>query len=205
MRKFPRRLVESLRNDITHLDLTANKIRSFEFLSAFKNLKSLVVDENINMDMESFPQIGRLELFYANKCNIEFPRSFILRVSVVFPSLKYLSMMSNPAINRSGLQTVQEERERRRRMFAIFMNPKLIHFNDKKISEDEREYSKSHHKCLGPTDCHLSRLENLPGTNELKKILPLFNVNKHRRVISLDIQENADILYERLNCIAISK
>jgi hypothetical protein len=70
MEKFPRSLVEVLRNDITHIDLSMNNIRNFEFLRGFKHLKSLIIDENDRMEIDSFPPIEKLELFYANKCEL---------------------------------------------------------------------------------------------------------------------------------------
>lgn len=204
MSKFPGRLVEILRHDITHLDLSMNNIRSFDFLRGFKNLKSLVLDGNIHMDMESLPPLDTLVLFYANKCNIEFPRSFIFRISSVFQSLKYLSMMSIPVIRRPSLRARREEQDHRMRMFAIFMNPKLIHFNDKHITEDERHHSETYHKYLGPIGCNLSKFKTLPDTDDLRKILPVFIREKTRHVLSMEAQEDADNLSEALASIVIS-
>lgn len=204
LEKFPRSLVEILRQDITHLDLSTNKIRDFDFLRGFKNLKSLIVDDNIRMDMESFPPIDTLELFYANKCNIEFPRSFIFRVSVIFPSLKYLSMMCNPVIKLSNLQHIWESKEHRLRMFAIFINPKLIHFNDKLISNDDRQHSHEFHKYLGPIDCQLSKFKTLPDTDDVRKLLPVHIREKTIEMMAMEVQDDEDELDEALADINIS-
>lgn len=204
MSKFPRSLVEVLRLDITHLDLSMNKIRNFEFLRGFKRLQSLIVDENIHMDMESFPPLDTLKLFYANKCRIQHPRSFIFRVSVVFPSLKFFSMMYNPVMKRSSLQHIWESKEHRTRMFAVFINPNLIHFNEKEITEDEREHSTSYHKYLGPVDCKLSKFKTLPDTDDLRKILPVHIREKTADILSMEAQDEVDSLEEALAAVSIS-
>lgn len=204
MEKFPRSLVEVLRNDITHLDLSVNNIRNFEFLHGFKHLKSLIVDDNIHIEVDSFPPVDTLELFYANKCNIEFPRSFINRASVVFPRLKYFSMMTNPMMKRKCLENVWKGRDHRMRMFAIFIIPQLIHYNDKEISEEEREHSKIFHKYLGPIDCKLSKFKTLPDTDDIRKILPVHIRDKTCDIISMEIQDSYDELDENLAAVRIS-
>jgi hypothetical protein len=204
MEKFPRNLVEVLRNDITYLDLSMNNIQNFAFLRGFKHLKSLIVDENIRMEIDSFPSIDSLELFYANKCNVEFPRSFIFRVSVIFPHLKYFSMMTNPMMKRACLESIWRGREHRMRMFAIFMNPNLIHYNDKEISEEDREHSKNYHKYLGPIDCNLSKFKTLPDTDDIRKILPVHILSKTNDDFSMEIQDNNDRLDENLAAFRIS-
>lgn len=204
MSKFPRSLVEVLRLDITHLDLSANKIRNFEFLRGFKCLKSLIVDENIHMDMESFPPIGTLELFYANKCRIQHPRSFIFRVSVIFPSIKFLSIMYNPVMKRPNLKHIWATKEHRVRMFAIFINPHLVHFNEKEISDNERMHSTNYHKYLGPVDCRLSKFKTLPDTDDLRKILPVHIREMTEDYLTMEAQDEADSFEEALAAVSIS-
>ena len=204
MKIFSHRLVGILRHDITHLDLSVNKIRNFEFLRGFKSLKSLVVDKNNHIDLDSIPPMNSLELFYANNCSIEYPSTFIFRVSVVFQSLKYLSMMTNPLANLSSLNKCRDARAHSIRMFAIFMNSKLIHFNDKKITENEKEHSNVYHKCLGPTDCHISEFKKLPATEEMKELLPVFISDKPRFVLALEDQDVSDKMSQGLTSVSIS-
>lgn len=196
--------MEVLRYDITHLDLSMNDIRNFEFLRGFKNLQSLIVDGNIHMDQESLPPLDTLELFFANKCDIEFPRSFIYRVSVVFPSLKYLSMITYPHMEQSHVELKWEGKQHRMRMFAIFMNPLLIHFNDKKITDDDRRHSNEFHKYLGPIDCKLSNFKSLPDTDDIRKILPVHIRDKALDVIEMEAQEDIDDLDEALSSVSVS-
>lgn len=202
--KFPRSLVDVLRHDIAHLDLSGNRIRNFEFLRGFKNLQSLIVDENIHMDMDSFPPMDSLELFYANKCNIEYPRSFVFRLSVLFPSLKFISMMHNPMLKKSNLEHIWMGREHRIRMFAIFLNPFLIHFNDKKVDPDERQHANDYHKYLGPIDCRLSRFKTLPDTDDIRKILPVHIRDKALDLITMEAQDESDEFDDALSAVSIS-
>lgn len=204
MEKFPRSLVEVLRNDITHLDLSMNNIRNFEFLRGFKHLKSLIVDENVRMEIDSFPPLDTLELFYANKCNIEFPRSFIFRVSVIFPHLKYFSMMTNPMMKRACLEHIWKGREHRMRMFTIFLIPTLIHYNDREITNDDREHSRAYHKYLGPIDCNLSKFKTLPDTDDVRKLLPVHIQDKTSDMLSMEMQDNEEHLGESLAAVRIS-
>lgn len=201
MDKFPRTLVELLRDDITHIDLSMNRIKDFGFLRGFKRLKSLIVDGNVRMDMESFAPNPTLKLFYANKCKIEFPRSFIFRVSVVFPSLKYFSIMENSVAIRPK---VQEGREHRMRLFAIFINPNLIHYNDKEVTDDERQHAADFHKYLGPIDCKLSVYKTLPDTDDVRKILPVHIRNKTFDIASLEAQDKSESFDEALAAVSVS-
>lgn len=204
MEKFPRSLVEVLRNDITHLDLSMNNIRNFEFLRGFRHLKSLIVDENVRMEIDSFPPLDTLELFYANKCNIEFPRSFIFRVSVIFQQLKYFSMMTNPMMKRASFEHIWKGREHRIRMFAIFLIQNLIHFNDKEITNDDREHSRAYHKYLGPIDCNLSNSKTLYDTDDVRKLLPVHIRDKTSDILLMEMQDNDEYLGENLAAVRIS-
>lgn len=201
--RFPRSLVEVLRHDITHLDLTANNIRNFDFIRGFKGLKSLIIDLNVRVDMNSFPPVDSLELFYANKCKIEFPRSFVFRVSVVFKSLKYFSMMYNPALKRIH-ESEALARDHRMRMYAIFMLPNLIHYNDKKITDDEREHSKAYHVYLGPIDCRLWNFTTLPDTDDIRAILPVHIRKKTAHLRGMEWQDDEDMLEDALKSVSIS-
>jgi hypothetical protein len=205
MRSFPRSLVDLLRHDITHLDLSYNALRDFDFLRGFKNLKSLIVDGNARMDMESVPPLTSLQLFYANKCNIEFPRSFIFRVAVIFKSLKYFSMMGNPIKRSESVNYAWEGKEHRMRMFAIFMIPNLIHFNDKLITDGERAHSQAFHKYLGPMDCKLSRFVSLPDTDDIRKILPVHIREKTNEILAMEAQDDSDSLDDALDSIHIAQ
>lgn len=156
MVEFPLEIVKILWKDITHLDLSGNNISNFEFLNGFVHLKSLIVDENLSIGIErtrsTFPKQPKLELFYCNNCEIPFPAEFIRQISTLFPKIKYLSLMEFKTV------VVDEKNLHHLRMFAIFMNPFLLHFNDKRVSDEEKEYAKKFHKylCIPPSTTLMS-------------------------------------------------
>jgi hypothetical protein len=189
-KEFPKSLADILRIDITHLDLSMNDIQNFDFLKSFENLKALIVDGNTRMDTDTLPLNLNLELFYANKCEIEFPRSFVFRISVVFPNLKYFSMMDNPPIKRNEPFLSYDEawlgREHRIRMLAIFIYLDLIHFNDKIITNLEREKSAEFHHYLGPVDSELEKFKSSVDTDNIVKILPVNLRDKALALLKID-------------------
>lgn len=191
LRKFPRSLVEILRNDITHLDLSSNDIKNFAFLRGFKHLKSLIVDDN-PFWWETIPPIDTLELFYANKCQIHSPRSFIYRLTVIFKNLKYLSIMENPAQRREVEEHVWKGKNHRMRMYAIFMIPSLIHINDQKISANERFHSMRYHQYLGPVDCFNWKWSSNPDTDDIRSILSVPILAKIPEVLQMEAQDEVD-------------
>lgn len=204
MTHFPAHIVEVLRFDITHLDLSMNDITNFDFLRGFKNLKSLIVDGNTKMDIESLPKIENLELFYANKCEIQFPRSFIFRIAIIFSGLKYFSMMDNPLTKRKTCDDAWEGRAHRIRMLAVFINPQLLHFNDRKITQQERAHSKIYHHYLGPKDGELSKFKGSVDTDDIRKILPVGIHDKALEMLTYEDRDKSDDIDEGLADVKIS-
>jgi hypothetical protein len=134
--------------------LTGNKISNFEFLKGFIHLKSLILDGNESLGCEkglsTFPSMS-LELFYCNNCKISYPADFIFQLSSLLTRIKYLSIMEKVT------EVVEiEQKSHRLRMFAILMNPFLLHFNDKAIDDDEREHAARFYQYLGTIDCAFS-------------------------------------------------
>lgn len=156
MEEFSMDIVKVLYDDcITHLDLTGNNISNFNFLRGFIQLKSLILDGNLKLGSErglaTLPSMPNLELFYCNNCKISYPADFIFQLSSLLKNVKYLSMMEKIT------DVVDDERKYHRlRMFAILMNPFLLHLNDKAIGDDEREHALRYHQYLGTIDCTFS-------------------------------------------------
>lgn len=141
MIEFPVDMVKLLWKDITHMDLSGNNISNFEFLYGFIHLKSLIVDGNLSIGCKktrsTFPPLPNLELFYCNNCDISLPSEFVIQISSLYPMVKYFSLMECKAI------AVDEDTLLQLRMLAIFLNPLLVHFNDKLVSDDERNEAKN--------------------------------------------------------------
>lgn len=96
-------------------------------------------------------------------------------------------------------------REHRMRMFAIFMNPNLIHFNDSEITDDERDHSRSYHMYLGPIDCTPTKSASLPDAEDIRKILPVHIQEDDEEFAALLDQEEEDRLEDALASISISE
>ncbi|CRK88008.1 CLUMA_CG001794, isoform A [Clunio marinus] len=77
--------------------------------------------------------------------------------------------MSSP---KAAISELSESRNHQLRMFAIFMMPNLIHYNDKKITDEERYHANNYHKCLGPIECKLLNYKAYPPVEDLKKLIP---------------------------------
>lgn len=204
MEKFPWSLVDILRHDITHLDLTSNKIMNFQFLRGFYNLKSLIVDNSPLIETGSLPTMEKLELFYANRCKIQFPRTFVNRVAIIFPQIKYFSMIYNPKIKREKQNHIWIRQEHCFRMFVIFMNRNLIHFNDRVISNDERDHSRFYHMYLGPIDCKPSKFKTLPDTEDIGRILPINIQDETEEHTAMLVRDEEDRYDEALSTVSIS-
>lgn len=156
MEEFSLDLVKVLFDDcITHLDLSGNKISNFEFLGGFIHLKSLILDGNESLGNEkglaTFPLMPNLELFYSNNYKISYPADYIFQLSYHLKGIKYLSIMEKMTDGNEN-----ERMSHRLRMFAILMNPFLLHFNDKMVEDHEKEHAKKHHQYLGTIDCNFS-------------------------------------------------
>lgn len=207
MKTFPLELVDVLRRDITHLDLSNNLITNFEFLSGFRCLKSLIVDRNIRMDIETLPQIDTLELFYANGAYItdrHFRKRFLLHIAVKFPALRYLSIMSNKDIYLPTHEHIWAPLEHKTRMLAILLMPTLIHFNDKKVRKEELRQASDYHKHIKPVKCRLSKFEAAPDIDGLRQILPVRIPPKPFDIIAMEAQNELDDLEDALSTVTIS-
>lgn len=186
MIEFPVEMVKLLWKDITHMDLSGNNILNFEFLCGFIHLKSLIVDGNLSIGCQkktrsTLPAILSLELFYCNNCKISRPSEFIINISELFPKIKYFSLMEWKTVS------VDEERLQKLRMLAIFMNPFLLHFNDRHVSDDERDYAKRNHSHVPEDKFSAIRKKQSVGkiTQEIKDFFEAENLDENLILITM--------------------
>lgn len=194
-----------LRHDITHLDLSHNNISDFYFLRSFKHLKTLVIDGNKELVQETLPPIPTLEVFYANKCNIEFPRSFLFHISVVFENLKILSMMTIPIDFTKYVSIAKEIPLHRLNMYAIFMLPHLRQVNGDKVTKADRRHANRFHKYLGPQDCKLSKFETNPAPDDIRKIVPVHIPDKTDDDLKFEAEDYMRSIDDELAAFKISR
>jgi len=82
---------------VKQLDLSYNSLTKLENLDQFKNLNSLVVDNNELDTVQNFPFMPTLQTLWVNNNNITELKPFVDSVVKAFPNLTYLSMLKNPA------------------------------------------------------------------------------------------------------------
>lgn len=89
-------------------------------------------------------------------------------------------------------------------MYAIFMNRNLIHFNDREITDDEKDHSRSYHMYLGPMECKLSKFTTIPDTDDIRRILPFQIRAETKEFAAMIAQDETDRLEEALASVSIS-
>lgn len=114
-------------------------------------------------------------------------------------------MMTNPMKKQFVTAYIWQSREHRLRAFAIFMIPKLVHFNDKAITEREQKHSQQFHQYLGPIDCQLAKFKSLPDTDDIRKILPIHIRDDLSDFVEVEARDEADRLDEALRTVNISQ
>lgn len=85
------------------------------------------------------------------------------------------------------------------------MIPKLVHFNDKTITDAEQKHSLQFHQYLGPIDCQLAKFKTLPDTDDIRKILPIHIRDDISDFEEMQAQDEDDRLDVALKSITISE
>lgn len=203
MEKFSWTIVDLICHDVTYLDLSHNNIKKFDFLRKFQKLKSLIVDENVNIDINTLPEMCQLELFYANKCRPKSRTQFVLRITVIFPNLKYLSLMSIP-ISVKGLINPANDRQHKLRMMILFLNPNLVHVNDKSVEPSEIQHAIEYHQAFVPSECKRSKCDKVPDPESIRKLIPVYSKRKIRQLWEVEQQRVVNEVENCLSSITIS-
>lgn len=90
---------------ILHLDLSCNRLKSIEGLAYFRQLESLILDNNqltmIGAGLDEFSRPvavvnSRLKVLSVNNNRITNLDAFLKNISHCFPNLTYLSLLRNP-------------------------------------------------------------------------------------------------------------
>jgi len=133
---------------VKSLNLTNNKMKFFDQLSAFTSLETLVLDKNNLKTIIGLPKIETLKTLWLNNNLIENFEKLLFRVKELFPNLKYLSLLRNP-INPAvyfGVENEKPYKRFRRRILQELPNLKVIDTQD--VTEEEREEAKFQPKYL---------------------------------------------------------
>ncbi|XP_045766107.1 leucine-rich melanocyte differentiation-associated protein-like isoform X2 [Maniola jurtina] len=95
--KIPSALWKMYGSKVTYLDLSYNSIETLKGLENFTELEELILDNNKIGDSVCFPLMPRLRTLSINNNQITDLDGLINKISVKFPSLTYLSLLSNKA------------------------------------------------------------------------------------------------------------
>ncbi|KAF7273352.1 hypothetical protein GWI33_013939 [Rhynchophorus ferrugineus] len=139
--QMPRLICDEFGTRVKTLDISNNSFRNIDFLERFKELTSLILDKNpISSHDANIPWLPHLELLYLNFCRIS-DLYWVESLRYNCPNLKYLSLMGNPVAHSPATGGCIYE-YLRYRLYVISVLPKLVHLDDKQITDDERKESR---------------------------------------------------------------
>lgn len=64
LKYIPRKIAEKFASQTKFLDLSYNNFSNLSFLTFFKDLHTLILDRNINLDETTFPYLPKLEILW---------------------------------------------------------------------------------------------------------------------------------------------
>jgi len=130
------------------LTLTNNHITSWDKLSAFTNLETLILDKNNLKTLEGLPSIETLKTLWLNNNSIDDFELILQQIKSLFPNLEYLSVLRNP-INPAiyfGAENEKPYYRFRRRILQALPELKVIDTQD--VTSKEREDARRQPKYL---------------------------------------------------------
>ncbi|CAH0723954.1 unnamed protein product, partial [Brenthis ino] len=136
--ELPKTIVERFCDHIKYLDISHNKITNLDGLVYFKHLSTLIADDNPITENCLLPPLPKLQLLWLNRCKISSLYPWVGKLKESCPNLQYLSLMGNPAApSYFNGGTFYEYLQYR--LFVISQFPSLLHLDDRRVSDDQRE------------------------------------------------------------------
>ncbi|KAK2167950.1 hypothetical protein NP493_1252g00018 [Ridgeia piscesae] len=138
--RIPIRLGQDNSCLVRHLDLSFNQLRSLDGAERFRNLEELILDNNALDDNITLPFLPKLHTLMLNKNKISLYLERLLDIlSKQLPSLKYLSLLGNPACpdQLSSADSSDEDYEQYR-IFVLYNLPKLKFLDSTPVKMTER-------------------------------------------------------------------
>ncbi|XP_038223125.1 leucine-rich melanocyte differentiation-associated protein-like isoform X1 [Zerene cesonia] len=124
---------------VNYLDLSYNSIETLKGLDNFTRLEELILDNNKLGDNVSFPYLPYLQTLSLNNNQIENLESLVGKLSEAYPSLSYLSLLSNKACPNQLSDLDKDESDYQRyRYFVIYKLKHLRFLDSRRVSERER-------------------------------------------------------------------
>lgn len=75
--------------------------RDLTFLSNFKILHTLILDNNVSLNEKTLPFLPSLQILWLNKCEISQLTKWVQRINICTPNIRQLSLMGNPGVRSS--------------------------------------------------------------------------------------------------------
>lgn len=72
--------------------------RDLAFLSNFKILHTLILDNNVSLNERTLPFLPSLRILWLNKCEISHLPKWMHQISICTPNIRQLSLMGNPGV-----------------------------------------------------------------------------------------------------------
>nr|XP_029715967.1 LOW QUALITY PROTEIN: leucine-rich melanocyte differentiation-associated protein-like [Aedes albopictus] len=143
--KLPEAILNLYSDRVRHLDLSYNKLSSFESLELFTKLEELVLDNNYLTDDIIFPaQLDRIKLLSLNNNKFENLDLLLTKLSLCFPNLEYLSLLGNPACPCHLLNLKYSEYDYLKyRLYIIRYLPRLRILDAQRVKKMERDFVRS--------------------------------------------------------------
>lgn len=140
--KLPEAILNLYSDRVRHLDLSYNKLSSFESLELFSMLEELVLDNNYLTDDIIFPaQLDRIKLLSLNNNKFENLDLLLTKLSLCFPNLEYLSLLGNPTCPYYCLNLNHTEYEYLKyRFYIIRYLPHLRILDAQAVKKMERDF-----------------------------------------------------------------
>jgi len=123
---------------VKQLDLSYNSIQKVTNIQKFKQLGSLVLDNNQLDSTQDFPSIPTLQTLWVNNNQISDLKSFLDGVVKSFPNLTYLSMLKNPACPNYFTGKDFDD-YKRYRYYVLYRLSKLKFLDSSPVSSEERK------------------------------------------------------------------
>jgi len=138
-RVIPEALGDHYGDPCRRLDLSFNCISNLSGLHKFTNLEELILDNNQLDDSLRLPYLPQLRTLSLNKNKIKDLEGLLDKVVVQLPSLRYLSLLGNPACptQLSCLESDEEDYQRYR-FRVIYRLPKLNFLDSTSIKKPEK-------------------------------------------------------------------
>ncbi|CAH0605848.1 unnamed protein product [Chrysodeixis includens] len=139
-RRIPPALQTMYGAKVKCLDLSYNSIETLKGLDQFGRLEELILDNNKLNDAISFPYLASLRTLSLNNNEIVDLEELIDKISKRFPSLTYLSLLSNKACPNQLSDIDKDDSDYQRyRYFVIYMLPNLRFLDSRRISSEEQK------------------------------------------------------------------